>query len=94
MKKTGIIRRLDDLGRIVIPKEIRRELCLEDGAPLEITVENSNIVLIPYETKEVREGQAILNKLTNNPPEAMPELERTALIALLNHYLTMEKEDE
>ena len=33
MKATGIVRRIDDLGRIVIPKEIRRTMRLRDGAP-------------------------------------------------------------
>ena len=36
MKATGIIRRIDDLGRIVIPKEIRRNLGIHEGDPLEI----------------------------------------------------------
>ena len=36
MKATGIVRRIDDLGRVVIPKEIRRTLRIRDGAPLEI----------------------------------------------------------
>ncbi len=36
MKATGIVRRIDDLGRVVIPKEIRRTLRLRDGEPLEI----------------------------------------------------------
>lgn len=36
MKATGIIRRIDDLGRVVIPKEIRRNLGIREGDPLEI----------------------------------------------------------
>ena len=36
MKATGIVRRIDDLGRVVIPKEIRRTLRLKEGTPLEI----------------------------------------------------------
>ena len=36
MKATGIIRRTDDLGRVVIPKEIRRTLSIHEGDPLEI----------------------------------------------------------
>lgn len=36
MKETGIIRRIDDLGRVVIPKEIRRTLSIHEGDPLEI----------------------------------------------------------
>ena len=36
MKATGIVRRIDDLGRIVIPKEIRRTMRIREGDPLEI----------------------------------------------------------
>ena len=36
MKATGIVRRIDDLGRVVIPKEIRRTLRIREGEPLEI----------------------------------------------------------
>lgn len=36
MKATGIVRRIDDLGRVVIPKEIRRSLRIKEGDPLEI----------------------------------------------------------
>ena len=45
MKATGVVRRIDDLGRIVIPKEIRRNLRIRDGESLEIFVDNDNIVL-------------------------------------------------
>ena len=38
MKATGIVRRIDDLGRIVIPKEIRRTLRIREGDPLPITL--------------------------------------------------------
>ncbi len=44
MKNIGIVRRVDDLGRIVIPKEIRRGLCVEEGEALEIFVDGENIV--------------------------------------------------
>ena len=36
MKATGVVRRIDELGRIVIPKEIRRTLKIKEGTPLEI----------------------------------------------------------
>lgn len=50
MKATGIIRRIDDLGRVVIPKEIRRSMNIKEGDPLEIYIdsENNGIIFIPY----------------------------------------------
>lgn len=42
MKATGIVRRVDDLGRIVIPKEIRRTLKIREGAPFRITFTRNN----------------------------------------------------
>ena len=46
MKPTGIIRRIDDLGRIVIPKEIRRALKIKDGDPLEIFTEHDGSIIL------------------------------------------------
>ena len=40
MKATGIVRRIDDLGRVVIPKEIRRTLRIREGDPSQITLKN------------------------------------------------------
>lgn len=49
MKATGIVRRIDDLGRVVIPKEIRRTLRIREGDPLEIfTDKNGEIILKKY----------------------------------------------
>ena len=48
MISTGIIRRIDELGRIVIPKEIRRSLNIRDGENIEIIVENNQIILRKY----------------------------------------------
>ena len=48
LKATGIVRRIDDLGRVVVPKEIRRTLRIREGDPLEIYTD--------------REGQIILKK--------------------------------
>ncbi|MDR0889106.1 MAG: AbrB/MazE/SpoVT family DNA-binding domain-containing protein [Oscillospiraceae bacterium] len=45
MKATGIVRRIDDLGRIVIPKEIRRTLHIREGDPLEIYTERDGEVI-------------------------------------------------
>lgn len=43
MRATGIIRRIDDLGRIVIPKEIRRSLRLTEGMPMELFVDDDGV---------------------------------------------------
>lgn len=50
MKATGIVRRLDDLGRICIPREIRQKCHLKDGDPLEIFIgEENELVLKLYQ---------------------------------------------
>ena len=49
MKYTGIVRRIDDLGRIVLPVELRRTLELETGDSLEIFVEDNTIILKKYQ---------------------------------------------
>ena len=45
MTKSGITRRIDELGRIVVPKEIRYNLGIRDGEPLEIYIENNSIIM-------------------------------------------------
>lgn len=59
MKSTGVVRRFDDLGRIVIPKEIRKKLFGEakngygmgEGKPMEIFLDGEDIVLRKYKEK-------------------------------------------
>ena len=53
MKATGIVRRIDDLGRVVIPKEIRRSMGITEGDPLELYVdtETNGIVFVPYHSE-------------------------------------------
>lgn len=46
--KTGIIRRIDDLGRIVIPREIRRKLNIKEGDPLEVSLDGNKVIFEPY----------------------------------------------
>lgn len=48
MKATGIIRRIDDLGRVVIPKEIRRNYNFREGESLEIFLEDGGVVFKKY----------------------------------------------
>lgn len=54
MRTTGVIRRIDELGRIVIPKEIRKNLRIKDGENIEIYIEGDNIILKKH---------SILNKI-------------------------------
>ena len=49
MKTTGIIRRIDDLGRVVIPKDIRRTLHLREGDPLAIYIDNDSVIFKRYD---------------------------------------------
>jgi AbrB family looped-hinge helix DNA binding protein len=44
LKATGVVRRIDDLGRVVIPKEIRKTLRIKEGDPLETTLEQLRIL--------------------------------------------------
>jgi len=49
MKATGIVRRVDELGRIVIPKELRRTLGIDEGAPMEIYVDEDKVIFKKYQ---------------------------------------------
>ena len=53
MKATGIVRRVDDLGRIVIPKEIRQNLGIHEGDPLEIFLHEDCICFRKYSTDKL-----------------------------------------
>lgn len=57
MKNTGIIRKIDDLGRITIPIEIRRNLELSVNDALEIFVQDDQIVLQKYEPADIFTGE-------------------------------------
>lgn len=65
MKSTSIVRRLDDLGRIVIPKEIRKSLKFMEGDALELFVENNSLILKKYDnSNEIAQNCA--NWVNNN----------------------------
>ena len=67
MKATGIIRRIDDLGRVVIPKEIRRTLHIREGEPLEIYTDTINgmpvVCFAKYENSFGEELRAMREKV-------------------------------
>ncbi|MDM8099005.1 MULTISPECIES: AbrB/MazE/SpoVT family DNA-binding domain-containing protein [Oceanobacillus] len=52
MKSTGIVRKVDELGRIVIPKELRRSLNIQERDPMEIFVEEDRIIIRKYEAEK------------------------------------------
>lgn len=52
MKSTGVTRKLDQLGRIVIPMELRRTLGIVDKDPMEIFVEDDKIILQKYQSHQ------------------------------------------
>lgn len=87
MKATGIIRRIDDLGRVVIPKEIRRSTGLREGDPLEFSVsKDGDIVLSPYRISLAHQVRAMKDLVSNQlctgnsvrEDEALSYLERAA----------------
>lgn len=61
MKQTGVTRKIDELGRIVIPKEIRKNLGIRDGEALEIFTSEDSIILKKY--FEVRKYEDLSSKL-------------------------------
>ncbi|MGM9973223.1 MAG: stage V sporulation protein T [Clostridiaceae bacterium] len=80
MKATGIVRRIDDLGRVVIPKEIRRTLRIREGDPLEIFTD--------------REGGVILKKYS--PIEELTDFSREyaeALQQTIGHIVIISDKD-
>ena len=64
---SGIIRRFDDLGRIVIPKEIRRARGWDEGTPIEIVLDGEDVILRPYGDNQRLED--LLNELISQMEE-------------------------
>ena len=57
MKSTGIVRPIDKLGRIVIPRELRNSLNISEGDPMEIFTSNDKIVLRKYQPSDIFTGE-------------------------------------
>lgn len=82
MKATGIVRRIDDLGRVVIPKEIRRTMHITEGDPLEIFVNKDGVIFKKYYPEAMYEDNIaeIINTMQEdydlNCPEVIELLEK------------------
>lgn len=63
MNNFGIIRKIDELGRIVIPKEMRYKLGIRNGEPLNLFIENNNLIITKY--SEIESISEISNNLCN-----------------------------
>lgn len=67
MKATGIVRRIDDLGRVVIPRDIRKNLGIREGDPLEIYIDElTNSVCFQLYKKSLLEDLRAMRDRVNN----------------------------
>lgn len=93
MKATGIVRRIDDLGRVIIPKEIRRTLRIKEGDPLEIfTTREGEVVFKKYhyaDEVDWDKAKAIVKALTDLPfalYDNYGDIQRYTKMGMPNYY--------
>lgn len=92
MKATGIIRRVDDLGRVVIPKEIRRNLGIYEGEALEIYIEDGGVLFKKFETNLSLEAKTLWERAEMNIPYDDPN--RHAILDALSKAMKLMKKCE
>ena len=85
LKKTGVVRRIDDLGRIVIPKEFRRQMRIQEGDPLELCVCDCEgqfgVLFVPYRALECNfPKRRVLNALYEASQIRMSSLHSLTLV--------------
>ena len=83
MRATGIVRRIDNLGRVVLPKELRKTMNLQEGTPMEIYTHEDMIILKQYKIDTVEDrldklAQEIISPLA--PDQAAKVIEFTKQI--------------
>lgn len=64
MTNTGIVRKIDQLGRLVIPSELRKEFEINEGTPMEMYTEDGDIIIRKYVKKCTFCGQSDINEIT------------------------------
>ena len=96
MKATGIVRRIDDLGRVVIPKEIRRTMRIREGDPLEIyTTREGEVIFKKYSLIGGLEDFAaqFCDTLSRSTPFTAAVTDRDAIIAEIDRMVPALKEN-
>ena len=71
MKELGVVRKIDGLGRLVIPKEIRRVLHIDSGTPIEFYMDGDGIMLKKHEPDNISEKVRELKSIVNDQIEAI-----------------------
>ncbi len=89
MKATGIVRRIDDLGRVVIPREIRKTLYIRENDPLEIFVDDRSVIFRKYDTG--KEAKAILGDLKKSIADHPQREEIMNLVSKILNLFETEK---
>lgn len=94
--KTGIIRRIDDLGRIVIPKEIRRILDIDVGDPLELSLDGDKVVFERYLPAIDLESNImrLIHSITEHNYDGELSPEELKVISLLKEACVVLKEEQ
>lgn len=95
MKSTGIIRRVDDLGRVVIPKEIRRNLGIYEGEPLEIYIVDDGVAFRKFEPNLLQEARNLWDSAERYVPYNDPNRHQIldALSRAILYLQEIKKED-
>ena len=94
MKATGIIRRVDDLGRVVIPKDIRRTIGIHEGEPLEIFIEGGDTVCFRRYKNNLGDAVDHLKEQTETICENLTDNTLMRIKVLLGEVLDMVNGEE
>ena len=95
MRATGIVRRVDDLGRVAIPKEIRRSMGIREGEPVEIYLEQDAIMFRRYSynlVKEVERVAELIECNCNADRETMADISR--MLSTVAELVKREEDEE
>ena len=84
MKATGIVRRIDDLGRVVIPKEVRVQLGIRDGDPLELYMSDDGKELVIKKYDTIAPIRSVINQLSDitSDKDFFKDLDEDTAVAL------------